>query len=161
MVFNATLNNISAISWQSVLLVKETWVPRENHWPEHCKSLTNFITLLFRFHLAMSGIQTHNISTLVTGTDCTGSCKSNNQVYYTIMMTPNNKKMTHMCHTFCALSHIKFQFAVVNLIIIRSLTCSPLLIMMSLKAGCLRFLLAIVLSLSAIFQRCSLNLNGH
>jgi len=32
-VFNATLNNISIISWQSVLLVKETRVPRENHQP--------------------------------------------------------------------------------------------------------------------------------
>jgi hypothetical protein len=31
MVFNATLNNISVISWQSVLLVEETVVPRENH----------------------------------------------------------------------------------------------------------------------------------
>ena len=31
MVFNATLNNISVISWQSVLLVEETRVPRENH----------------------------------------------------------------------------------------------------------------------------------
>jgi hypothetical protein len=30
MVFNATLNNISVISWQSVLLVEETGVPREN-----------------------------------------------------------------------------------------------------------------------------------
>jgi hypothetical protein len=27
MVFNATFNNISAISWQSVLLVEETVVP--------------------------------------------------------------------------------------------------------------------------------------
>ena len=31
MVFNATFNNISAISWQSVLLVEETRVPEENH----------------------------------------------------------------------------------------------------------------------------------
>ena len=31
MVFNATFNNISAISWQSVLLVEEIKVPRENH----------------------------------------------------------------------------------------------------------------------------------
>jgi hypothetical protein len=31
MVFNATFNNISAILWQSVLLEKETRVPRENH----------------------------------------------------------------------------------------------------------------------------------
>jgi hypothetical protein len=29
MVFNATFNNISAISWQSVLLVEETGVCRE------------------------------------------------------------------------------------------------------------------------------------
>jgi hypothetical protein len=32
MVFNATFNNISVISWQSVLLVEETRVPGENHW---------------------------------------------------------------------------------------------------------------------------------
>jgi hypothetical protein len=31
MVFNATFNNISVISWQSVLLVEETEVPEENH----------------------------------------------------------------------------------------------------------------------------------
>jgi hypothetical protein len=30
MVFNATLNNISVISWQSVLLVEETGIPGEN-----------------------------------------------------------------------------------------------------------------------------------
>jgi hypothetical protein len=30
MVFNTTFNNISVISWWSVLLVKETG---ENHWP--------------------------------------------------------------------------------------------------------------------------------
>ena len=32
MVFNATFHNISAILWQSVLLVEETEVPCENHW---------------------------------------------------------------------------------------------------------------------------------
>ena len=31
MVFNATFNNISDISWQSVLLVQETGVPT-SHW---------------------------------------------------------------------------------------------------------------------------------
>jgi len=31
MVLNAILNNISVISWWSVLLVDETGVPRENH----------------------------------------------------------------------------------------------------------------------------------
>ena len=33
MVFNATFNNISVILWQSVLLVKETAVPGEDHQP--------------------------------------------------------------------------------------------------------------------------------
>ena len=33
MVFNATFTNISAISWRSVLLVKETVVSGENHRP--------------------------------------------------------------------------------------------------------------------------------
>jgi len=40
MVFNATINSISAISWRSVLLVEET-----RRKPSTCrKSLTNFIT---------------------------------------------------------------------------------------------------------------------
>jgi hypothetical protein len=33
MVFNATFNNISAMSWQSALLVEKTGVSRENHRP--------------------------------------------------------------------------------------------------------------------------------
>jgi len=33
MVFNATFNNISAISWRSVLLVEENGVPGESHRP--------------------------------------------------------------------------------------------------------------------------------
>jgi hypothetical protein len=42
MVFNAIFNNISVISWQSVLLVEETGVTGEN---QTCrKSVTNFIT---------------------------------------------------------------------------------------------------------------------
>ena len=31
MVFNSTFNNISVISWRSVLLVEKTGVPGENH----------------------------------------------------------------------------------------------------------------------------------
>ena len=41
MVFNATFNNISVISWWSVLLVEETVVPGENHRPF---ALTKLIT---------------------------------------------------------------------------------------------------------------------
>jgi hypothetical protein len=33
MVFKANFNNISAISWRSVLLMEETEVPGENHRP--------------------------------------------------------------------------------------------------------------------------------
>ena len=62
MVFNVTFNNISVISWQSVLLVEDTGVPRENHSPWTGFKLTNLV---------------------VVGTDCTGSCKSN---YHMIIM---------------------------------------------------------------------------
>jgi hypothetical protein len=37
MVFNATFNNISVLSWRSVLLVEETRVPGENHLPVNTK----------------------------------------------------------------------------------------------------------------------------
>ena len=33
MVFNATFNDTSAISWRSLLLVEETGIPGENHRP--------------------------------------------------------------------------------------------------------------------------------
>ena len=57
-VFNATFNNISVISWRSVLLVEETGEPREinrlvgSHWP----------TLSHNFvHLALIEILTHDL----------------------------------------------------------------------------------------------------
>jgi hypothetical protein len=58
MVFNATFNNISVVSWQSALL-EETWEPRENHWSvaSHLQTLSHNVV-----HLALIEIQTHNIS---------------------------------------------------------------------------------------------------
>jgi hypothetical protein len=43
LVCNATFNNISAISWQSVLLVVETGVPVEHHRPvaNHWQTLSH------------------------------------------------------------------------------------------------------------------------
>jgi len=33
MMFNATFNNISVMSWWSVVLMEETGIPRESHRP--------------------------------------------------------------------------------------------------------------------------------
>jgi hypothetical protein len=45
MVFNATSNNISVISWWSVLLVEEYGVPKENNRPvaSHWQTLSHII----------------------------------------------------------------------------------------------------------------------
>jgi hypothetical protein len=47
MVFNATFNNISVISWRSVLLVEETGVSRENHRSvaSHRQTLSHHVVL--------------------------------------------------------------------------------------------------------------------
>ena len=59
MVFNATFNNISVISWWLVLWVEETRGSRENH--RHVAN--NWQTLPHNVvHLALIEIQTHTIS---------------------------------------------------------------------------------------------------
>jgi hypothetical protein len=59
MVFNATFNNISVISWRLVLLVEETGGPGENHRPvaSHRQTLSHHVV-----HLALIEIRTHNFS---------------------------------------------------------------------------------------------------
>jgi hypothetical protein len=52
MVLNATFNNISVILWQSVLLVEETGVPRENYQPAVSQTGKLYHILLFRVDLA-------------------------------------------------------------------------------------------------------------
>ena len=61
MVLNATFNNISVISWRSVLLVEETEVPGENHRPvaSYRQTLSHIVVSSTP---RLNGIRTHNFS---------------------------------------------------------------------------------------------------
>ena len=77
MVLHATFNNISVISWRSIILVEETGAPGENrrpvasHWPTLSHNVVHFVLIEIR-------------TSVVLATDCIGSCKSN---YHMIMAT--------------------------------------------------------------------------
>jgi hypothetical protein len=52
LMINTTFNNISAISWRSVLLVEETGVPGENHRPvaSHWQTLSHNVVSITPSH---------------------------------------------------------------------------------------------------------------
>jgi hypothetical protein len=75
MVFNATFNNISVISWRSVLLAEETGGPDLLQVTDKLYHMMLYISPWSRFELTKS---------VVIGTDCIGTCKSN---YHTITAT--------------------------------------------------------------------------
>ena len=75
MVFNATFNNISFISWRSVLSMEET-----TYLPQVIDKLYHII--LYRVHRAWLGFELTTL--VVTCTDCIGSYKSS---YHTITTT--------------------------------------------------------------------------
>ena len=62
MVFSTTFNNISVISWLSVLLVEKTGGSNENHLPVTVSQVTWQILWHNVVLLTLSGSRTHNIS---------------------------------------------------------------------------------------------------
>ena len=73
MVFNATtFNNISVISWSSVLSVEKTG---QSRWkPQIYRKSLKLYLGVYRVHFPLSGNRTH--ISLVIGTNCIGRCKS-------------------------------------------------------------------------------------
>ena len=82
-----TLIGLWCLTPRSTLFQLYWW--RRLQYPEKTRPAASYWQTLSHnvVHLALSGSRTHNISGMVIGTDCIGSCKSN---YHTItaMMAP-------------------------------------------------------------------------
>ena len=98
MVSNATFNNISVISWLSVLLVEKTGVPKEK--TTTLSQVTNKLCHILLYILDLDWEGFEYLTLVVIGTDCIGSHKSN---YHMITTTTAHKrrKVSMVCqHIF-------------------------------------------------------------
>ena len=93
MVFNTTFNNISAVSWWTVLLVKETGVPVENHWPSTNHKL---------YHNVVSSTPRHQQDLI--DTDCICSFKSNYHAITTALKPTKNMVLNCQEHLQCKIN---------------------------------------------------------
>ena len=107
LLFNATFNNISVISWRSVLLVEETGVPGENHQPvaSHRQTLSHSVVSSTACHEQGSNLQLHSDRHLLHM--C--SCKSNHQTISTttapLFAFRNNNKVSNESVVYLHIAH--------------------------------------------------------
>ena len=135
MVFNATFNNISVISCQSVLLMEETGEPGENH------DLSQVTDKPYHIMFYTSPWSSFELTTsVVVGTDCIYSCKCNYHaitamtapVYLmggryilmtTCQTTTDSTQLISKRYCRCVMSHLQCYTYV--LVIIQYNLCNP------------------------------------
>jgi hypothetical protein len=94
MVFNATFNNIPVISWRPVLLMEETG-GGNRRTRKKTTGLSQVTDKLYHIMLYTSPWSRFELTTSVMiGTDCIGSCKSN---YHAITTTTAPIRVSKLC----------------------------------------------------------------